>query len=112
MIAKKRGVSSDTLVNLWIREKVQEQHSRYARIGAYLPTVLRAYLITEESHESTGANRGAAQPPPSPSSSSLVSPIRPRSSARAAACSAGSRRPAAAALHASRAASPEISPSS
>lgn len=28
MIAKKRGVSSDTLVNLWIQEKLQEQNSR------------------------------------------------------------------------------------
>jgi len=28
MIAKKRGVSSDTLINLWIQQKVQEQHSR------------------------------------------------------------------------------------
>jgi hypothetical protein len=27
-IAKKQGVSSDTLVNLWIQEKVQEQISR------------------------------------------------------------------------------------
>lgn len=27
-IARKQGVSSDTLINLWIQEKVQEQHSR------------------------------------------------------------------------------------
>jgi dsDNA-specific endonuclease/ATPase MutS2 len=27
-IAKKQGVSSDTLVNLWIQEKVQQQRSR------------------------------------------------------------------------------------
>lgn len=27
-IAKKQGVSSDTLVNLWIQQKVQEQLSR------------------------------------------------------------------------------------
>ncbi len=28
LIAKRRGVSSDTLINLWIQQKVQEQHSR------------------------------------------------------------------------------------
>jgi GTP cyclohydrolase FolE2 len=27
-IAKRQGVSSDTLLNLWIQEKVQEQHSQ------------------------------------------------------------------------------------